>query len=243
MPTDIASLEGKTLAWLMLARRTDAPEAEFKRDVARETAGLRASAPFGWDVQLRMLVDESGGAETQKPRLFDAIVAIAGPQADFRTHVTKLCAGFAARLGAAVDAAQSGAIAGAPHVVRPGRGRYMNAFCLRPAEGKTLAAAREYWRTTHRQIAEGIKGAAAGSPALPTPSYAQLHADDAASQALAESAGVALTDFFGAALNFVDDVNWIASMKASSSAASAASLDVPNFIDVARSPRAHYDLV
>ena len=82
MATDIASLEDRDLAWIMLARRADALEVDFNRAAARETAGLRASAPSGWDVQLRTLVDERGGGESG-PRLFDAIVTISGPRADF----------------------------------------------------------------------------------------------------------------------------------------------------------------
>ena len=241
MATDISSLGDKRLAWLMLTRRMDAPITQFLIAARRETGGLRAAAPPGWDVRLRLLVDEGNAVASSSSSRFDAIVTISGSATDFYPIVTNLCAGFSTRMSAELDSNRSGALAGTPLIVRPGSGRYMNMFCLRPSKGRTLAGAREYWRTTHRQIAQDIKGGA-GSDDIPTPSYAQLHADDDATRALGESAGLALTDFFGAALNFVDDVNWIARVKERSNAASAASLDVPNFIDTARSPRALYDL-
>jgi hypothetical protein len=225
------------LVWLLLVRPDDRGAPAFEGGVAR----LADEDPHVVACHLRTNTDPAAGtahgrAMAGGPDAFDAVLEL-DPQAlgSLAEHTLK---DLRERIAGLADHKRSTALAGTAYVFAPGPGRFMNAFWIRPARGLSIAASQERWLYGHRAALDNM--VARSGSIRPLGSYAQVHTDEAASQALAGALALPPTDLAGAARSFTDDTAAIGARLARREIAEVALADERAFIDHARSAMALY---
>jgi hypothetical protein len=238
------------LIWLCLSARPDVLKADFESVVRRllesataASAGVASTSGF-----YRLAIDPVVGTAHERdmaggPAPFDAIVELAGEGPGVHAAAAECCRSAGADVTAAVDTENSAVIAGIPYVISDGSGSAMNAFCIRPARGRTMQACQEYWIARHRKVVvemtkPNASGVAASVKALA--SYTQFHAESRSSRELANAIGFVQADFMGVARSFTDTPEGINLRLRSEEVATIALADERTFIDHSRSSMALY---
>ena len=126
----------------------------------------------------------------------------------------------------AYDGSRSAVLVGAEHTVLPGRGGACAVGLVRRRADLDRAAFTAHWRDRHVELARRVSGGAG---------YRQLHADPAASAALAGRLGIRDAGFDGAGLLFIDDLAAMGRVRASPQVRRDATEDEMRFVDHSRS--------
>jgi hypothetical protein len=127
---------------------------------------------------------------------FSAVVEVSCsvPNDEQTKHALAHCvAGLGERLGSLIERQRSTAIFGTDLVIIDGGGPLQLFYCMRRADGTTHEAFSEFWAEQHTKIAKWTPGLAG---------YRQMHADIARSRVAAKSAGLAITEIDGVALEW-----------------------------------------
>jgi hypothetical protein len=124
------------------------------------------------------------------------------------------------------DGSRSAVLAGVEHTVLPGRGGACAVGLVRRRADLDRAAFTAHWRDRHVEFARRVSGGAG---------YRQLHADPAASAALAGRLGIREAGLDGAGLLFFDDLAAMTRVRASPQVRRDATEDEMRFVDHARS--------
>ncbi|MCH7628013.1 MAG: EthD domain-containing protein [Proteobacteria bacterium] len=194
---------------LLLFRPAGMDEAAFE-------AGLLAALPTGATLALAL-------PDSALPALAHA----AGRDAQVPDALVRLPDGAdAAALIALSDAQRGSALAGTRHAVLSGGDAIRLFFGLRRLPNLTRAALHDYWLNHHAQI---------GRRLIPPYTYHQIHADEAATGALAAQADLAASTYDGMVEVHFPDVDAFVRQLSRADVATEALEDEKNFIDHSRS--------
>lgn len=219
---------------VFLAARAGVLVDDFKAALATESSRICGLLPKGAHCRLsfRLPGDPMGqsahGAETTKAvPPFDAVVEVSKSDDGSFEPLNKAIDGLAGRLGAWVDPGRSIVIAGTEHQITPGSAPLFLAFPLRRLARLSHREFLDYWLNVHAEFGRKAR--------IPPIKYKQFHGDEAASQAAASLAGVAIHDYDGVAMSYFMDIPELQDLLAQPSVANAALEDERRFIDHSRS--------
>jgi hypothetical protein len=133
----------------------------------------------------------------EAPGSFDAVFEVGAEGATW-TELIPAVQGLVERLKELVNPARSAVIAGTEHVIVPGEQPLLLVFALRRLPSLTSEEFHNYWLNKHADVGRAVPG---------LQGYRQFHADQKATETAAEAAGVAITDFEGAAEGYYQDLN------------------------------------
>ncbi|MDO8212239.1 EthD domain-containing protein [Conexibacter sp. CPCC 206217] len=151
-------------------------------------------------------------------------LSVAG-RAGLADELTAALEGAAARLGDAIDARASVAVAGTEETFIAGDGPLGGLFAVRRPADRTLQQMHDFWRLEHTKL----------SMLIPDFVYRQFHGVDYASERAAAVAGVGGHDVDGIVEWFFDSLAWQARL-AELPLMTELYVDERNFIDHERSP-------
>jgi hypothetical protein len=163
---------------------------------------------------------------------FDAIVDIESASVPLPELTASLTA-LRSSLDGSIDPTTSAAIAGVEHTIVAGEAPLILVYPIRRATWLSPEAFRERWFRGHVEVASE-----AGN--LGKFRYRQFHGSPDATAAVAETVGVVLTDFDGAATGFYDDRDQFVTVAVDPAMRID---DELHFIDHSRSTMGLYELV
>ncbi len=212
---------------------------ELRARLAGERDRLGGALPDGAVVQAGIGVEdrEPKAALTAESRTgydqpgFAGSLSVAG-RAGLIDELTAALHGVAGRLGDAIDADASVAIAGTEETFIPGDGPLGGLFAIRRPAGQPLQAFHDFWRLEHTKL----------SMLIPDFRYRQLHGVDYASERAAGAVGLRRHDVDGIVEWRFESLSWQARL-AELPLMTELYVDERNFIDHARSPITYVEYI
>jgi EthD domain len=197
---------------------------DHAKTVGQRTPGLRYRQAVRLDDDPTQQTAHSAEMRDAPPP-FDVVVDFGDEDASTEDLLSAV-KGVGRSLASAVDAERSAALLGTEHVIVAGTRPLILVFPLRRLDALTYDEFHDHWLQKHAALARAI-------PVIQA--YRQFHALPAESDAAAEAAGVAISDFEGAAEGYYQDLQSFLDIMSAPEVVADAIEDERRFIDHSRS--------